>query len=1605
MSLYKTLSRLPVKYPGNNPFACSLLLRFLLLIALIAFQAAIVSAQVPPMPTGVTATTGHAQSLVKWNAVAGATSYSLFRGTTPGGEGGTAYQTGISSPTFTDISLTNGQPYYYQVVAVNGSGSSPRSAEASAVPNIHVNCGGTSYTDANGVFYAADTGFTGGTTITTGTNIAGTNDQPLYQNQRAASVGSSFTYSFTLPNGSYSVTLLFADIQSTATGQNKFTIFVVGRQVATGVDIFALAGGANKAFSLTYPANIRGNNTGTLTVQLTPTTGSAALAGIVVSPPPAAPAAYIPFPPHSEDFVAMDSAAGSTGSGPASSMMVNLASFTAVNRPGADISAYNPLGPSPIFARTYYGGIVRSATHSCAPEFPQSPGWTDNYDVQVTSATPTAWGTLTLNYGNGASETFTPTVTGGSATFTHPTGAPYVVSGVPSGTVGQWTSITLTMKDHSQHTFTPAAVSSGNTAYLLTRITNLVGHFITINRDTLANKYRVLSIQNDAVSPVTLLQFNYNGPLLTSVQDIASPNLTERRQVNYTYATVNALTEVSQIGAIGSTPPKRWGYLLQKINGIYYVEGVRLPNPANPGSTTNYWAFYYNDSNGNARGFVDSFGNQHTYMPTSGGAEVSVYSHGTTDNLALRYVQKVNANNLSSGFTDYKGKNATLTYGDPNNPNLPTASANRNNQQNSVTYDQFQNVLTSQNNRGDVVTNGYDTGSFVLGNLISVQETHQTGGSTDATRIGSQFAYYGTSDGALNGLLKSATTPMPGSISPSSLTVTTNYTYTLPTTTTPGGNVATITRPNANGTQTVTFNYTNAAPPGQSAYSQTEALGKPLTVTVSGPDANGATTIQATYFKYDGRGNVRAVIDAEGRETNYFYNRANQITQVQYPATNETGTGRTTVINTYQYPGGPVANVTLSNEAGTPVRQVNYTYTAEGKIATITGSTQPARYQYNATGQVTTVFDGNNRGTYYFYDPLGSLMQMQYPKSGAPVRPSLLAGSFDSLTYTYDDDQNLLTKTDGRGLVTTYTRNDPASLVTQVAYSNLPAGVTSIPNISYTYDPFGRLATRNDGITGNAATPKTYSYDDLDNPLTITTNFVGGPQNQAIQYVYNSDGSRSQMLTPVGTYSYQMDGVGRLTRAGFPWTGGSVTHTYRDNGWLSSSATSRFRCSYEYNARGLIGSLLNVNTFTGNTVSNFTGMTYDASGNRLRMTAFVPNENSAQDASRSVMFSYDEINLRDVLTQEVSTATGGNNVYNQNYTNLFAYDAAFNATTFRGASIAYNTDNQRTTAGTGGAFSYDGNGNPTTYQGATFSFDPEDRLTTFATAGFSARYDTDGRRAYRTTNGRTVWFLYDEAGDSNTPLIEEVFSSGTASVDGAVGMGADGVRMRYYPLRNNQRIWSYVYDPLGNLVNRVNNESNASPFFDDIYSNAVFDAYGMGKEMQASAGQIPPIIRDAVGFGGQFGYYTDIETGLVCLSHRYYDPGTGRFVNRNPIGYQGGINLYAFAGGNPVNESDPTGTQEGGATATGSRGLREQLMKVKELRESIRTRTWQQAVGLIPAKQWRPRNWQVIQPWWRHFESDIFQMSGSGGGRGGTPTNRPIPLGVKEPVTSPLLGF
>ena len=61
------------------------------------------------------------------------------------------------------------------------------------------------------------------------------------------------------------------------------------------------------------------------------------------------------------------------------------------------------------------------------------------------------------------------------------------------------------------------------------------------------------------------------------------------------------------------------------------------------------------------------------------------------------------------------------------------------------------------------------------------------------------------------------------------------------------------------------------------------------------------------------------------------------------------------------------------------------------------------------------------------------------------------------------------------------------------------------------------------------------------------------------------------------------------------------------------------------------------------------------------------------------------------------------------------------------------------------------------------------------------------------------------------------------------------------------------------------------------------------------------------GYKAQWGYYTDVESGILFLTHRYLDPATGRFLTRDPIGVEGGVNLYAYVRNSIVLDNDPSG--------------------------------------------------------------------------------------------------
>lgn len=125
-----------------------------------------------------------------------------------------------------------------------------------------VNAGGSNYTDASSNLWKADTQYTGGSSASTASTIAGTGDQTLYQSERWG----AFSYNFNVPPGNYQVTLKFAEVYWGYTGKRIFNVSINGTPVLANFDIVADAGGAFKADDKVFN-NISPNGSGQIVVQ------------------------------------------------------------------------------------------------------------------------------------------------------------------------------------------------------------------------------------------------------------------------------------------------------------------------------------------------------------------------------------------------------------------------------------------------------------------------------------------------------------------------------------------------------------------------------------------------------------------------------------------------------------------------------------------------------------------------------------------------------------------------------------------------------------------------------------------------------------------------------------------------------------------------------------------------------------------------------------------------------------------------------------------------------------------------------------------------------------------------------------------------------------------------------------------------------------------------------------------------------------------------------------------------------------------------------------------------------------------------------------------
>jgi RHS repeat-associated protein len=602
-----------------------------------------------------------------------------------------------------------------------------------------------------------------------------------------------------------------------------------------------------------------------------------------------------------------------------------------------------------------------------------------------------------------------------------------------------------------------------------------------------------------------------------------------------------------------------------------------------------------------------------------------------------------------------------------------------------------------------------------------------------------------------------------------------------------------------------------------------------------------------------------------------------------------------------------------------------------------TVQTSTYAYQYDANGNVTQITDPLGRVTDLAYDALGRSTQQTLPAPQASVtrpvvqygydgqdqlltvtdpRKLVTAYTVDGLgnqgalespdtgrtSNTYDLAGNLKTSMDARGKVSTYSY-DAINRVTRIDYVTGPSTVFEYDggmaglknaigkltgmtdesgNTAYAYDAFGRLLSKTQTIVvGNTTRAFTVGYAyGTNGTATGKLASVTYPSGNRVNYIYDAAGQLSRMTldpavaadgtTPAGASVPLLTGIYYAPFGGVQsWYWGNSTDT-AENGYARTFDLDGRIASYTLGNAQTTGVLRHVN--------------YDAAGRILDYTH--EGTNAATSVALDQTFAYDGL---DRLTGNQSATTSLS----------FAYDANGNRTqaTIGGNNysnvIGATSNRLMSTAGPAPAKtnSYDAAGSLTSDGTVTYVYSDRGRLARADKDGLTTTYLYNGIGQRMAKNGSVVqsganYFVYDEQGHvlgeyglTGTALKETVYLGNTPVV--VLGSGI-----------------SYVYTDHLDTPRLITRSSDNLV----VWRWDLADPFGMQQPLENPSGS--GTFTYNLRFPGQI---FDRETNNHYNYHRDYDPQTGRYIQSDPIGLDGGINTYGYGLANPISNVDPTG--------------------------------------------------------------------------------------------------
>ncbi len=384
-------------------------------------------------------------------------------------------------------------------------------------------------------------------------------------------------------------------------------------------------------------------------------------------------------------------------------------------------------------------------------------------------------------------------------------------------------------------------------------------------------------------------------------------------------------------------------------------------------------------------------------------------------------------------------------------------------------------------------------------------------------------------------------------------------------------------------------------------------------------------------------------------------------------------------------------------------------------------------------------------------------------------------------------------------------------------------------------------------------------YDMYERPKSSTYTVNGKSYSYTCGYVNNASDELSSFATPLGTVTYERDGLKRLKCKKLNTGSRSIENEYE-------YAANRSKSGYT-------SQLISVMQFrAGNARGTYT-YSYDASGNIT----------SVGDGNKTLAsYEYDGLGrlTRENINGEKTVVYGYDNAGNLTSKKEYAYTtgALGAVTATHSYQYASGSWGDRLTFYNGQCIKYNAAGYPTCYRGKQAIW-TDGCLTTLGNTPFE--YNDAG---IRTAKGSTKYFVKGSlilAEERNGTVIHYYYDDA-----GVAGFEYNG--QKYVYRKNLQGDIVAILDECG---------CTRGTYEYDAWGNIIWQG---GSELLT----INPF--------RYRGYYYDEETGLYYLNSRYYDPETGRFISPDSLKYLepetcNGLNLYAYCGNNPVMFVDPNG--------------------------------------------------------------------------------------------------